>query len=688
MASKLQDLYEAKLASSGLTPQDGKRLHLVPLEPGKTQALHPSFKPLCSLKIEYLSHTGDPLIDWPGGKPFYRLRYLEKPTGFDQLTEKKEVKYVQEPNTAPVAYYPANINWKELVQDTDRPLIITEGELKAAKACREGFPTVGLGGVYNWRSTKLGIEWLPSLEPIVWLRRNVYICFDSDYITNPLVCAALHELSEELGRRGSFPHIVSLPSLEGFKKVGLDDFLTFAGPSANEMFSRLLHDAEPLGLTKPLWSLNKSYVYVQDPGMIVDQATGFKASPSAFKDHLQAPLLYQERRLTKDGSVSYNQTGAAAYWLKWPLRTEAHKITYKPGADKFVQDRLTLFNVWPGWGIEPKAGDIEPFMRLVDHLFTGSEPEAKQWFLRWCAYPLQYPGVKMYSSVLFHGVRHGTGKSLIGYTLGRIYGDNFTEIDQADLHGSFNEWAEGKQFIMGDDITGSDKRQDNDFLKKLITQQKIRVNKKYIPTYEIPDCINYFFTANHPDSFFLEDDDRRHFVHEIQVGPLPEVFYVEYDLWLDSGGAGAVFDHLLKLDLGDFNPAAPAFRTLAKDRMTTIVRSDLASWVRDLKENPDHALRVGSMRIQKDLLTSAELLALYDPEGKGRTTANGLSRELARAGLHQVVGGRPVRLADGSQARYCAVRNHDQWLKASLHEVVKHLDGWNERQKGGKSKKY
>jgi hypothetical protein len=688
MSSKLQDLYEAKLASSGLTPQDGKKLRMLPLEPAKTQALHSSYKPLCSLKIDYLSHTGDPLTDWPCGKPFYRLRYLERPVGFDQMTDKKEVRYVQEPNTAPVAYYPALCDWKTIVDDVDKPVILTEGELKAAKACREGFPTVGLGGVYNWRSNRLGITWLPSLEFINWVRRNVYICFDSDYVTNPLVCAALHELSEELGARGAFAHIVSLPSLEGFKKVGLDDFLTFAGPSANDMFAKLLHDAEPLGITKPLWTFNKRYVYVQDPGMVVDQSTGFKASPAAFKDHLQAPAIYQERKLSRDGSLSYNPVSAAAYWLKWPLRTEAHKITYQPGAEKFVNGKLTMFNVWPGWGVSPEAGDIEPFMKLVDHLFTGSEPEAKQWFLRWCAYPMQYPGVKMYSSVLFHGVRHGTGKSLIGYTLGKVYGDNFTEIDQADLHGSFNEWAEGKQFIMGDDITGSDKRQDNDFLKKLITQQKIRVNKKYIPTYEIPDCINYFFTANHPDSFFLEDDDRRHFVHEIQVGPQPEVFYVEYDLWLDSGGAKAVFHYLLNLDLGDFNPAAPAIRTLAKERMTTIVRSDLASWVRDLMANPDHMLKVGAMKIQKDLFTSAELLALYDPETKGRTTANGLSRELARAGLHQVVGGKPVRLADGSQGRYYAVRNRDQWMQAKYADVVAHLDGWADRQKGGKSKKY
>src|SRR5690606_17830809 len=153
------------------------------------------------------------------------------------------------------------------------------------------------------------------------------------------------------------------------------------------------------------------------------------------------------------------------------------------------------------------------------------------------------PGVKMFSSAVVYGIKHGTGKSLIGYTLGRIYGKNFTEIKQKDLHSQFNEWAEARQFVMGDDITGSDKRHDADILKTLITQQELRINPKYVSSYVVPDCINYFFTSNQPDAFFLEDDDRRFFVHEVKVGPLPEEFYMDYELWLHTGGAAAVFHY-------------------------------------------------------------------------------------------------------------------------------------------------
>jgi len=675
---KLRELAETKLQSSGLTLEDAKRLRITWVPGTKVRALSPAFKPLGSLRFDYLDPHGKPAQDWPEGPPYYRLRYLEADTSFDAVTDKKVTRYVQPPGTVPVAYYPASVAWPQLINDPDQPLIITEGELKAAKACKEGFPTIGLGGVWSWRSVGNGVTWLPSLEVVTWSRRHVYLCFDSDLRSNPSVSAALRELAAELQRRGAFCHLVNLPALPTVDKTGLDDFLVGA-PNATQQFANLLQGAEPLGLTAVLWKLNEQYIYIKNPGLVLDQRTRFKAAPGAFRDHLEAPSIYQEG-VYKDGVVQYKPVPAAAAWLRWPLRAEAGQLTYRPGQPTLIANGTLLFNIWPGWGVQPKKGDVKLFLQLIDHLFSSAEPAAKEWFLRWCAYPLQHPGVKMFTSAVLHGIRHGTGKSLVGYTLGRIYGENFTEITQNDLHSSFNEWAEGKQFVLGDDVTGSNRRQDADMLKKLITQRELRVNPKYVPSYVVPDCINYLFTSNHPDAFFLEDDDRRFFIHEVQVQPLPEEFYVEYDLWLDSGGSQAVFEHLLKLDLGDFNPAAPAFKTAAKERMIANVQSDLGAWCRQLIMNPDYVLKVGDIPIRKDLFTTKELLQLYDPIGKTGTTANGLGRELTRAGVRQVVHGKPVRVGDGSQSRFYAVRRIDHWMRASVGDVVKHIDDWNNGQ--------
>lgn len=687
--ASVSSLLEEKLKSSGLTLSDAKTLKMEGLSAQQTSTLHSSFQSRVSLKLNYYGPDGKPLSDWFNCPDFYRLRYLEKGTEFADNTENKEVRYVQEPYTVPVAYYPQNVkNWSGLLKDTSKPLCITEGELKAAKASKEGFPTIGLGGVYNFRSLSLGVEWLPSLEGIDWVRRSVYICYDSDYLTNPNVCKAMMLLSEELENRGAFVSAVLLPEIpEIGDKTGLDDYFVFSGTYAHEKFTELLTDSEPLGLSKPLWKFNDKYVYVQDPGLIAD-TTNLKAriKPSSFKEHKEAAASYQERSLRNDGTVSYDPVPAAQKWLTWPLRREVSKITYEPGQEMFVNEPLEL-NTWKGWGCKPKKGSVKLFLRLIDHLFSGAEPEAKKWFIQWCAYPLQHPGEKIYSSPVLHGIVHGTGKSLLGYTLGEIYGENFTEISQRELESGYTEWAENKQLVMGDDVTGSNKREHAEVLKRLITQKSMRVNIKYIPSYTIPDCTNYIFTANHPDAFFLEDNDRRFFIHEIVVGPLDEQFYADYDEWLTNGdGAANVFHYLLNYDTSDFNHKAAAEFTAAKARMINTGRSDLASWVRQILLTPDTSLRLGDVKVEKDLLTSKELLLIYDPDG--RTTANGIARELSRAGVRQACDGKPLKLKDGTQSRYFVIRNQEKWIGVKPPAVIKYLNSFLPDDKSASKKKY
>ena len=680
------DLFLEKLALSGLDQGDAIALGIEPVAPADTAALNFSFDAKPALRLNYFDAWGKPMADWPASDPFYRLRYLGSTIEFAAIADRsKDRRYVQLPGSLPCLYLPRTYNWADALPDTDISLIITEGELKAAAGVKAGFPVMGLGGVWNFRCSKYGMDLLPALEDFDWRRRNVYVVFDSDLSTKEGVVAALRQLAVELERRGAFVYLAWLPEVLGpDTKVGLDDFLVFHGASAEAEFTALLHDADALGLTKSLFELNERYVYVANPGLLIDKVTQAKHKPDALKSHLAAPLTTSIKELTAEGLVRYKRVSAGAEWMKWPLRAEVHRITYAPGGSRLVTENgLVGYNTWAGWGCKPVKGDVTPFRKLLDHLFTGTNKATRQWFERWLAYPLQYPGSKVFSSAVIHGRRHGTGKSLVGYTMAEIYGVNFTEIKQDDLHTNFNEWAENRQFVMGDDVTGSNKRQDNDILKKLITQKMNRVNPKYVPSYEVRDCINYLFTSNHADSFFLEDDDRRFFIHEVMVAPLPEEFYMEYGLWLASGGASAVFDYLMNLDLGDFNPNAPALNTNAKERMIADVRSDLGSWTRHLLESPDVVLKVGEIAIQKDLFTNKDLLMLYDPTGRTGTTANGLGRELRRAGAIQVLDGRPIKTKAG-QDRYYILRNPERWAKATPAEVVAHLDAST---KGGKARR-
>lgn len=675
IAPELLDLVRAKLASSGLDwDAHADLLHMEAVDAHSVAAL--GFKPAPGLKINYLDLDGKPILD--DGKPFFRLRYLAEPAGFASKTEDGATRYLQPPNTLPHLYLPANEDWGAVAANPAAAIIITEGELKAASACAYGFATVGLGGVQSWRALQRGLEWLREFESFQWVGRETYICFDSDYQSNVNVCAALKNLSEELERRGARTRVTTIPALAGMAKTGLDDYLVHEEGGA-QRFRALLHDSPPLGLAGVLFALNERYTYVRDPGLVVDRGTLARVSVEAFKGHLEATARYQEALLRKDGTLGFKAVPAATKWIGWPLRREAARVTYRPGHIRDVDGEL---NIWTGWGCEAKKGDIKLFLSLLDRVFEGAEPGAMSWFLDWLAYPLQNPGTKLFAAAVLHGVRTGTGKTLIGYTLGKIYGKNFTEIRQGNLQSGFNEWAQGKQFILGDDITGNDQRQYADMLKTMITQKELRVNMKYVPSYVIPDCLNYLFTSNQPDVFFLEDDDRRFYVHEVICDPLPEDFFRAYDkaLWQEDL-APAVFHWLLQRDLSKFNPNARALRTSARERMVEVGRSDLAGWVRRLLEEPDRHLDLVPGASKRDLWTAKELLALYDPNRETRVTANGIGRELARAGVRMAYRGLPVHAVD-SRSRYYILRNAGNWVKADHAACARHItDAWGVEEK-------
>jgi hypothetical protein len=662
------ELGKAKLSSSGLTTAIADTLGMY--EVASAALLHESFLPLPAIILPYHNTQGTPASSHPRWPHFYRGRYLAKGNSFKDLATDKSQRYFQPPGSGVCAYFPRMENWEQIVKDTSQGITITEGEFKAAAACDNGFPTIGLGGVWNFMAQREGVVFLPELEKFDWSKRAVWVCFDSDYASKPEICAAINRLTQELDERGAMVNVLLLPDLVEGAKTGLDDYFLQKGP---DEFEDLLDNSEPLGFSRALWKLNQDVIYVEDPGLVIVEATRQKLAPSQFKEHSRwATASYPERSITKNGDILVKKEPAAPAWIKWPLRRTAHKITYAPGAPAITDDNY--FNQWPGWGVVPKPGDIKPFTQLIDYLFEGLEKESKDWLYDWFAYPLQNPGVKMFSSVVIHGVVQGTGKTLVGLTLGRIYGANYKEIKDDDLESTY--WAENKQFIMGDEISGRDNRQYANTLKRLITQQNVTINIKYVPQYDVPDCINYLFTSQHPDAFFIEDTDRRYFVAEVAANvPLKTEFYSAYDKWLWGDGPSYLFDWLLKRKIKNFNPAAPPPLTQAKERMIRTSKGELAAWVQDLKDFPEQMLGYGGMRHTRDLFTAMELVDMYHTKHpNGKANAVGMGRALAQAGFRQVDGGHALRAPDGSMGRYFAARNVAQWRRCkSRRDMEKNL---------------
>jgi hypothetical protein len=644
-----------KLEESALTKKDASTLHL---QAYTAHDVETKFSGLpvhrAGIFIPYFDIDGRPT-------KFYRFRYLEygHDKGFKALVadKLKKFRYAQPRQTLNELYLPPFIDWHEYAHQNDKPIIITEGEFKAACATKAGLPTIGLGGVWCFRSGAQHMPLLQQFSQFLWKERTVYICYDSDASCNNDVIKAENSLARELMLQGALPYIARLPALEKDKKCGLDDYIVAKGADS---LMALLQDAQLWRAAQELYSLNEEVVYVTDPGLILKLENLQRMTAGAFVEHAYSTRIYYEEVKT-DKTTKMVERSAAREWLKWPERATVQRITYEPGQGRVVQGCL---NTWAGWGCDPAAGSVKPWQRLLDYLFYGAKPEDRAWFEQWLAYPLQNPGCKLYSAAVLWGIHHGTGKSLIGYTMFKIYGSNATEIGDRDLYSNHNEWAEHKQFVMGDEITGGDKRHTADRMKSMITQQRLRLNPKYVPSYTVPDHINYYFTSNHPDAFFLEDTDRRFYIHEVRGKPMDTAFYNDYMRWLENEqGAEHLFHHLLNLSCEGFNPQGHAPTTSSKREMIDSGRSDLGTWVASLREDPDRALVLGEKKLAYSLMTSEELHRIYDPTNQSRVTANGLAREMRRAGFNKVYQGMGVLTTTNGRQRLWAVRDADRLMK-------------------------
>jgi len=179
----------------------------------------------------------------PYNDHFCRAKILSWKSKFGVAPKQK---YTQLRDTPPQLYLPniGKINWDKVATDTAQPLIITEGEKKAAAACKAGYACIGLGGVWCFRS-KVG-GFLKDWDKFKLDRRKIYIVYDSDIVDKIQVRCAEYALAVELIARGATAVRVRLPeSLPGMDKVGLDDFLVAHGLPNNIGAARAAFDQLP-----------------------------------------------------------------------------------------------------------------------------------------------------------------------------------------------------------------------------------------------------------------------------------------------------------------------------------------------------------------------------------------------------------------------------------------------------------
>jgi hypothetical protein len=656
--------YLAKLKSSGLSSQDAAKLGFEPLSREQLVKRYPDLTqyPLSGFQIPYYDLQGKLIRD------FFRFRFLEQPerSGFDALTApRKPIRYVQPKDVLPRVYFPRTHRWSDHFKPGAR-VFITEGELKAACGIKFGIPTIGLGGVFNFRSAAGNEPFIRDLATLPWEDVTAYVCYDSDAQTNPNVLRAENMLARELTNRKADVYICRFPSDPG-TKVGLDDYLVEYG---DERFvEEVMQTAEQWTVGKALREFNEEVCYVFNHS-IYDIARGVKIRREAFVNETHVTRVYSVQEVDKDNNVKLVPKSLAKEWIKWPGRAELPCYVYRPGEPLLSPEGV---NEWKGWGIADelvvKPSRDNEVIRLWDELLDVVFGSSREWFERWLAAPIQAPGLKQQTAVLIWSRTRGLGKDLIGRIMGALYGSAYAHLEDSDLYKNFNQFLENKSFGHIEEIaatSGDSRLVVAARLKKLITQATKKIEPKFLDAYWTEDCVNYYATSNEPNALYIEPDDRRWFVVESRNGRKPQSFYDRWIGLLKTPNALAPLMYRLRhLPMGDFNPSAPAPVTEAKLSMVDAGLNDFAAWVYELRTNPDSVLRLGDHVVTHALVTDQQLLAFCTSRFPN-TNRRLLITELKRQGFAQACNGSQIQYLPPQygKPRLWIVRDAETLVKA------------------------
>src|ERR1035437_10354677 len=283
----------AKLHASGLDGKDAAALGFMPCDNTEAEACQQLKGMPAGSGFSIPYHTAD-------GKllQMFRFRY-----GLPMIDANgRPMKYSQPVGSAPAVYLPQlkGVNWETIEQNPSVELIITEGELKAACATKAGYPAVGLGGVWNFKSTALDIEFLPQLEEFTWIGRKVYIVYDSDSVYNLQVQKALNALARLLTVKRAEVMIAVPPAreVEGKQvKVGLDDYVVDSkGKIDKDLLQHLLDNADRWAETSEIYKLTAEVAYIETPSMVVVFPQPGFPKEWRIKPELIAPHVFVKQR--------------------------------------------------------------------------------------------------------------------------------------------------------------------------------------------------------------------------------------------------------------------------------------------------------------------------------------------------------------------------------------------------------
>lgn len=506
------------------------------------------------VKLGFVEINGDMVIPYKNGSGLCRIRHSHP-----RKVGNKEIRYSQPKGSAPELYLPqiGNIDWVRIKRDVNVPLLITEGEKKAASACKVGIPTIGLGGVSCWSQNRRPIaQW----DEFNFKDREVSIVFDSDIIDKAPVQNAERRLANMLAQRGAIVRRVRL-SAEGNKKVGLDDFLVDRGLSKGDLkaakaaFEDLSKEVIPsLPRVDELVSeLNEKFSIVNVNGQtLIQEEINIPQGPiETMYLRLADFNLRMRNRYAVD--VGGDLVNASVAWLNHPNRREYSRVVFEPSGCKDDE-----YNLWQGLCFISKKGDCSLLLQHIFEVICNGDEVSFRYLEAWCADIVKNPANRPGVAVVMRG-EEGVGKGIFAQALMKLTSPHSVQVTQGhQVIGRFNSILKGRVLVFLDEAFWAGDKQSEGALKGMITERELVIEYKGKEPIRLTNYSRILMASNNEWVVPAGHGARRFFV--LDVGSQykgDQAYFNRLVSHIDDGGLQAWADHLLNLDTSKIELRSP-----------------------------------------------------------------------------------------------------------------------------------
>jgi hypothetical protein len=253
------------------------------------------------------------------------------------------------------------------------------------------------------------------------------------------------------------------------------------------------------------------------------------------------------------------------------------RVVYKPGEPEFPN--AETYNFYRPSDVVPTQGETKLWDSHLKYLFPDQAD--RDAVLNWIAWLLQNLDKKPKHALLIAGEIQGTGKSFIAEVLARILGlRNVSPVGASELSSSFNKWALESKLILIEELRALESRSMAQNLHALITQERIPINDKGVPTFNIENCFGVLGMTNSDTPIKLDNTDRRYLIVRTFAEPKGAAYYAKLYASLDDPAfVASVAYALLSRDLGEYDGRGRAPATKAKQEMIDAAANDWAKWM-------------------------------------------------------------------------------------------------------------